>query len=204
MIRFDAGHTRDIVRYCESERLLLRQTAYVLATAWHETAHTMLPIPEIGKGKGRPYGKPAGKWGNAYYGRGYVQLTWIDNYIKMGDVVGVNLAQFPEMALTAEVAIKILVIGMRRGMFTGRKLDDFITPTKCDYIQARKIVNGRDRAEMIAGYAAEYERWLDDTGYGQPDPVVVAKPAAPAPAPHKTPPLSRWARVKAWFRTWIA
>jgi len=31
--------------------------AYMLATAYHETASTMQPIEEYGKGKTRPYGK---------------------------------------------------------------------------------------------------------------------------------------------------
>ena len=36
----------------------LRWLAYMLATAKWETAHTMQPIEEIGKGRGRPYGVP--------------------------------------------------------------------------------------------------------------------------------------------------
>ena len=56
-----------------------RQRAYVLATAWHETAHTFQPVREIGQGRGRPYGKP-GHLGQIPYGRGYVQLTWEANY----------------------------------------------------------------------------------------------------------------------------
>jgi putative chitinase len=59
-----------------------RWTAYCLATAYHETAHTMLPIAEYGRGKGKAYGEPIN--GKVYYGRGYVQLTWIKNYEKMG------------------------------------------------------------------------------------------------------------------------
>ena len=51
--------------------------AYMLATAWHETAATMQPIAEYGKGKGRPYGKRidvhGGRYSDSlpiYYGRG--------------------------------------------------------------------------------------------------------------------------------------
>ncbi|TOE35570.1 hypothetical protein CGJ43_25525, partial [Vibrio parahaemolyticus] len=60
----------------------LQYLAYVLATTYHETGHTMKPIEEWGKGQGRPYGEPDPETGQTYYGRGYVQLTWLANYIK--------------------------------------------------------------------------------------------------------------------------
>jgi len=53
-----------------------RWLAYMLATAKHETAHTMKPIEEYGHGAGRDYGRPDPQTGKAYYGRGYGQLTW--------------------------------------------------------------------------------------------------------------------------------
>ena len=37
--------------------------AYALATFFHETAETMQPIEEYGKGAGKSYGKPAGPHG---------------------------------------------------------------------------------------------------------------------------------------------
>src|SRR5690606_16382609 len=61
-----------------------RHLAYVLATAFHETAKTMQPVREYGRGKGRPYGDPDPLTGLIYYGRGHVQLTWKGNYRKMG------------------------------------------------------------------------------------------------------------------------
>ena len=61
-----------------------RWFAYVLATAYHETAATMQPIAEYGKGKGKAYCKPDPVTKQTYSGRGYVQLTWKDNY-RMGD-----------------------------------------------------------------------------------------------------------------------
>ncbi len=38
----------------------------------------MQPIEEYGRGKGRKYGAPAGPYGKIYFGRGYVQLTWLE------------------------------------------------------------------------------------------------------------------------------
>lgn len=49
----------------------LRHLAYALATAMHETASTMLPISEYGKGKGHPYGKEDPETHQVYYGRGF-------------------------------------------------------------------------------------------------------------------------------------
>src|SRR5262249_54746395 len=57
-----------------------RMAAYIFATAWHETGFTCQPIAEYGQGAGKPYGVPAGPYGQVYYGRGFVQLTWYDNY----------------------------------------------------------------------------------------------------------------------------
>lgn len=68
-----------------------RWLAYMLATTHHETDRTMQPIEEYGKGKGKLYGKPDPITGKAYYGRGFVQLTWKSNYEKMGKVLGQTL-----------------------------------------------------------------------------------------------------------------
>jgi putative chitinase len=79
----------------------LQHLAYMLATAWHETAYKMQPIEEIGKGRGRSYGKALGPFKKVYFGRGFVQLTWLSNYEHAGDKLGVDLVQFPEKALGA-------------------------------------------------------------------------------------------------------
>lgn len=147
--------------------------AYVLATAYHDTAHTMQPIEEYGKGKGRKYGVPAGPYGKVYYGRGYVQLTWLENYQKAGDKLAVNLVKFPEQALKPDIAAEILFTGMEEGWFTGKKLGDYINATGCDYRNARRVVNGTDHAAQIAANAVKYEAALRAAGYGT-TPVVPA------------------------------
>jgi hypothetical protein len=50
--------------------------------------------------------------------------------------------------------------GMFEGWFTGKKLEDYIFGNTCDYVGARKIVNGTDRAETIAGYAEKFQSAL--------------------------------------------
>jgi putative chitinase len=147
--------------------LPLKHRAYILATAWHETAFTMQPIAEYGRGKGRPYGAPAGPYGKVYYGRGYVQLTWLANYKKAALATGRDLVAEPDKAMIPEVAADIIVRGMVGGWFTGKKLDDFT-----DYVDMRAIVNGKDKAVTIAGYAIKFERALASVPVTHPGEVL--------------------------------
>jgi hypothetical protein len=133
--------------------------AYILATVKHETGDTFLPVEEVGKGKGKPYGQPA-RNGKVFYGRGYVQLTWERNYLIMGPYVGEDLASHPERALDRVVAYCIMSIGMRKGMFTGKKLGDYLKGDSRDYQNARRIINRVDCAEKIAKYAVKFEKIL--------------------------------------------
>lgn len=135
--------------------------AYMLATAWHETAHTMKPIEEYGKGRGRPYGRNIDIHGGAYtglphkyYGRGYVQLTWLTNYVNMGRLLNVDFVNNPEKTLEPEHAANIMFEGMLRGTFTGKKLSSCIRYGGFnEFVYARRIINGTDKATLIAGYA---------------------------------------------------
>lgn len=142
----------------------LRWLAYMLATTYHETAYRMLPIEEYGKGKGRKYGGKIKRSGvpysspdAIYYGRGFVQLTWNENYELMGRLLGIDLLNNPELALTVPVATRILFEGMTKGAssfgdFTGKCLEMYFSPTVEDPVGARRIINGKDRAEKIAGH----------------------------------------------------
>lgn len=141
--------------------------AYVLATIYHETAKTMRPIEEYGKGAGRPYGEVDAETGQAYYGRGYVQLTWRENYQKASNAcfdpqlvqntAATDFVIAPGRALMPFYAAQIALLGMSQGWFTGKKLSDYDGPNGYDYINARRIINGSDRAELIAGYARQFE-----------------------------------------------
>lgn len=155
-----------ILDYWEKERHEdLRMLAYILATVFHETARTMQPIREYGRGRGRAYGKPDPVTKQVYYGRGYVQLTWAKNYKEMGKILSVPLYEHPDLALKPEIAVQILFEGMMsgrsyRGDFTGKSLEDYFTPSKTDWINARRIVNGTDQASKIAGYARKFHDYL--------------------------------------------
>jgi hypothetical protein len=148
-------------RYHIDERCL----AYILATTYHETAATMQPIAEYGKGKGKPYGEPVGPYGQRYYGRGYVQLTWLENYQRQDEKLGLRgqLIQNADLALDPEIAKLVIIKGMYDGDFTGKKLGDFFTDTLTDWYNARTIVNGHDRASDIAAYGEKFLNALTQT-----------------------------------------
>ena len=138
----------------------LRCAAYILATAYHETAHTMEPIAEYGCGAGYAYGEPDPVTGECYYGRGYVQLTWKDNYAHQAGKCGLPFVEQPDLVMEMLPAAQILFEGMLDGDFTGVGVGDYITETQCDYVNARRVVNGLDCAEMIAGYAVQFQEAL--------------------------------------------
>ena len=138
-----------------------RHAAYMLATTYHETAKTFQPIEEYGRGKGHSYGLMNSETGQTYYGRGYVQLTHIGNYRAMGQVLDLPFVERPNLALVPEHAYKIMSYGMRKGFFTGKCLKDYIDGP-CDFLHARKIINGMDKADLIAGYADKFANILEE------------------------------------------
>lgn len=172
-----------------------RHRAYMLATAWHEVARTMQPIREYGLGKGKKYGLPTGPYMQTYYGRGLVQLTWLDNYAKATrrltelGLIGpdVDLVKTPDLALDPKIAVHILIVGMSEGWFTGKRLGDFTS-----YVSMRAVVNGSDKAALIAGHAEVFE----DALIAMASTVEPAAPPAPIDVPdiHETPPTVKPAK----------
>jgi putative chitinase len=150
-----------------------RWLAYMLATAHHETDRTMRPIKEYGgvsyftkmydpAPKGTRHAL-AVKMGNTtpgdgarYCGRGFVQLTWKTNYGAMSPVTGVDLVKNPDRAMELPVATKIMFHGMINGSFTGKKLSQYFNKTTGDWKNARRIINGLDKANAIADYGNRY------------------------------------------------
>lgn len=149
--------------------------AYVLATAFHESAQTMQPIAEYGKGKGKPYGKKDST-GKAPYGRGLVQLTWRENYVKADAKLGLEgkLAADYDLALDPLISVRILITGMLDGWFTGKRLNHYITPESVDFKGARRIVNGTDKAALIADHAKTFLRALE--AIPKADPLAKPEP----------------------------
>lgn len=186
-MNLDLGHTRLIIETCAKHGLLRNQAAYVLATALHETAHTMKPVREYG---GEKYLKSKKYY--PYVGMGFVQLTWLENYQKATKELGVDFVKDPRKLLEPRYSAEILVVGSRDGWFAGDKkgrhtLGRYITLAKSDFVGARRIINGTDKASLIAGYAKDYDADLKAIGYGE---AATPKPVTPPPAPKPNPPVN--------------
>lgn len=148
-------------------KLTIPQWAYVFATTFHETNTTFLPIKEAywlsesWRLKNLRYAP--------HYGRGYVQITWEDNYKFFSKILGVDLVKNPDLTMIPKNAFKIMIYGFVNGSFTKRKvgknlvpnkITDFINDKEKNYKKARLCINGTDKADLIASYAVLFEQLL--------------------------------------------
>lgn len=152
------GTQKAIFSECQKQGLTLHtQIAYVLATVEHETAYTFKPVREafyMGN-KAEAYRRGLGYY--PYYGRGYVQLTHKYNYQKYTDILRIDLVRNPDLVMQPKTALFILVDGMAKGRFTGKRLGQYVNGNQTDFAGARRVVNGNDRAHHIANLA---KTWL--------------------------------------------
>jgi putative chitinase len=178
----------------------LRHLAYPLATTKHETANTMQPIEEYGKGAGMSYGKPDAETGQVYYGRGFVQLTWRNNYAKASaklDLSGIDdLEWHANNALHPGVAADVMFLGMSEGWFrsSGGKpetLNKYFSELRDDPFGAREIINGDKNTvpswsngvsigKLIAEYHSDFLAALRASAVEGPEPVPVPEPEPPS------------------------
>lgn len=199
-MNLNLGDTQLIIQVAKKHGLPRNQLAYVLATAYWESGSTMKPVREAfgkstedtirrldnAKAKGQlPWVKKV-YWqkdidGKAWFGRGYVQLTWKDNYIRAGHKLNIDLWKDPDRVMEPAIAAEILVRGMKEGWFTSKRLDQYITSKASDYVGARRIVNGMDKATVIAELAREYENDLTSESHGEARVPVVNTSRAGVP-----------------------
>ena len=138
------GMIKAIKWECRAQGIGLNtQITYVLATTQWETNQTFEPVREAywlsenwRKNNLRYY---------PFYGRGFVQLTWKNNYEKYSRILGVDMASDPDIAMRPNVALFVLVHGFKTGTFTGRKITDYIDETKTEFVRARRCINGADK-----------------------------------------------------------
>ena len=155
-----------------------RWLAYVLATAFHETGENMQPVREgfCSSDQGsinavtdifnrgiidENYALPKEN-GKSYFGRGLVQITWDYNYKNLGQAIGIGnqLYDNPSLALDMDIAVKILFKGMVDGLYTGKSLRMYFSEDSTDWVNARRIINGTDKADLIAGYGQKFFQCL--------------------------------------------
>ena len=185
-----------------------RHQAYILATAWHETGARLQPVTEnlnysaqgllttfpnrFSVDEAKAYARQPEKIANRVYanrmgngdeasadgwrfrGRGLVQITGRRNYRSFG------IEGAPDKALDLGVATRILINGMISGAFSGARLSDYFRPGREDWVKARAIINGRDKAELVAGYGRVFWEGLlgaspaADFGVGEKPPLAAA------------------------------
>lgn len=185
--------------------------AYILATAFHETGGRMMPVREgFGKSDAESrrktakykYGKPDPKTGHVYYGRGHVQLTWAENYKTMGRILDLPLYEKPDLALELDISAQILVEGMMRGQsnrgdFTGQPVEQYFNGAINDPVGARRVVNGTDKAKLIADH---YKAILGalEAAAADVQPEDVTEKAATPDAPNMFKDKTTWGAATAF------
>lgn len=120
-----------------------------------------------------------GEWGRAnlgntqpndgwyFRGRSWPQLTGRKNYTKADQALGLNgdLLRDPSILARDDIAAAVLIQGLVGGWFTGVSLSRYLPrsgPASLDqFVQARRTVNGLDRAGDIADMALEIQRALE-------------------------------------------
>lgn len=200
-----------------------QELAYDLGTASWETAGTMEPITERGQKSYFDKYDPGTRIGNIlgntqpgdgyrYRGEGHVQNTGRRNASvatkRLNELfnLGIDLVKNPEQRGDPLISALSLFIGNREGWWTGKDIDDYIDNIDesdeedlREFINARRIVNGTDKATEIGRRALAFEKGLQKAGYkaGKPVPIVPKAPEIPAPAPKEEWSFWRW--IRSWF-----
>ena len=135
------------------------QWSYFFATVFHETAHTFLPVKEA-YWLSEEWRKKNLRY-FPFYGRGYLQTTWKVNYQYYSKLLGVDFVNNPDLMMNPKYSFISSLDGFVKGRFTEKKISDYVNDKKKDYVGARRVINGTDKANLIAGYAKTFEKILN-------------------------------------------
>lgn len=159
-----------VLDYAEAHSTDAAFLPYVIATGWWETSATMHPVKEafwMSESWRRQHLRYF-----PWYGRGLIQVTWEDNYKRIWKELGKEGPVNPAAFLDWEVAIPALFVGMEKGLYTGKALEDYIDKVDesdpedlREMIAARRIVNVQDKALTIGKLGLTFERCLKKGSY---------------------------------------
>lgn len=96
-----------------------------------------------------------------YEGRGRTQTTHLFNYMNISEALDIDCVENPDLLLDDETDIKVLLHCYHTGLWTGKKLTDYINDNKTDYKNARRVVNGLDAWREIQADSIKFERIID-------------------------------------------
>jgi hypothetical protein len=163
-----------------TQPVFVARAAYALATIHHETGRAFIPVKER---RGHPVKNPRlyalqnRYWNTGFYGRGLVQTTWEENYRRAGQLLKGRVFHLPGRTLVVDSetfvrepdlmlyhgpsfgsALACMELGLfardKSGM--GHSLMRYINKQGVDYVGARRIINGQDRAVDVANLAVKY------------------------------------------------
>lgn len=159
-----------VLDYAEEHHTKATELPYIIATAWWESSATMHPVKEAFW--------MSENWRRSHlryypwYGRGLIQTTWERNYKKIGDEIGMDLIAMPDLLLDWPAALPALFIGMEKGLYTGKAIDDYIDDIDesdpedlREMIAARRVVNVQDKALTIGKLGLVFEGCLKKGNY---------------------------------------
>lgn len=109
---------------------------------------------------GRMGNRPGTNDGWDHRGRGQGHITGREMYAKLDAELGLGGAMIrnPDLAMRPDISAQILVVGMLKGLFTTKKLNDFIAakPTTAQFTNARVIINPDRNGGKVAAAAAVF------------------------------------------------
>lgn len=146
-----------IVKTCLEEGVTDHgQIAHVLGQCEHETHFIYAKELNCARQAAR-YGYQGG---SKYCGRGYIQITHLDNYRKFGKILGQDFINNPDAVKDPTIAAKIAVIGCRDGLFRrSHTLKRYCKNGTNDFYNGRRIVNGFVKSQANS-VKTKSEKWL--------------------------------------------